>query len=197
MLPSVSLWEGIRSSLLDIDGVTRVSGIKNDTGTATAEGVPGHSIALVVEGGDAQTIGQTIFLKKGEGVGTFGSTSTTYCDSYGFTNTINFSRPTVVDTFVTLTITPGVGYFSTVDDEIRQRIASYISSLAIGDDVNIARVLASAVKDCSVGIDTRFEVDAITMGISADSQSAANIQIAWNEAAFCDPENVMVVVNES
>ena len=64
-LPSVSLWEGIIGSLLDVDGVTRVSGIRNDEDEPTSEGVPSHTIAMIVEGGDAQVIGQTIFLKKG------------------------------------------------------------------------------------------------------------------------------------
>ena len=49
-LPSVSLWEGVIGSLLTTAGVRRVSGIKNDGDTPTTEGVPGHSIAMIVDG---------------------------------------------------------------------------------------------------------------------------------------------------
>lgn len=195
-LASVSLWEGIIASLLNLEGVTRVSGVKNDEDASSDEGVPGHTVAMIVDGGDVDEIGKTIFLKKGEGVGTFGTTQTTYIDTYGFPNVIKFSRPTIVNVYVTLNITPASAYLSTAADEIKSRIADYINSLAIGEDVNIARVLASAVKDCDTGMDDRFEVSSITMGESSGSQSAASIPIEWNEAAACDVSNITVNLND-
>ena len=195
-LPSVSLWEGIIASLLNLEGVTRVSGVKNDEDATSDEGIPGHTIAMIVDGGDVDEIGKTIFLKKGEGVGTFGTTQTTYIDTYGFPNVIKFSRPTTVNAYVTLTITPSSTYISTVADEIKQRIADYINSLAIGESVNIARVLSSAVKDCTTGVDDRFDVTAIVMGEASGSQTAASISIEWNEAATCDVKNITVNLNE-
>ena len=195
-LSSVWFWEGILGSLLKLDGVTRVSGVKNDEDEISSEGIPGHTVAMIVEGGEVDEIGKTIFLKKGEGVGTYGTTETTYIDSYGFPNVIKFSRPTVVNVYVTLTITPESTYLRTAADEIKARIADYINSLDIGEDVNIARVLASAVKDCDTGMDNRFEVSAIVMGESSGSQTAASIPIEWNEAASCDIENITVTLNE-
>ena len=191
-IASVSLWEGIIGALLDLPGVTRVSGVKNDTDTPTPDGIPGHSIAMIVEGGDAQTIGETIFLKKGEGVGTFGDVSITYLDAYGFPNAVYFSRPDVVQIYCTITITPGAGYLSSVADEIQQRVADYVNSLDIGVSVNIGRVLASAIKDCTTGVDTRFDVTGITLGTSSVAQSAASVPIAWNDAAQCLSANVSV-----
>lgn len=195
-LPSVSLWEGIIGSLLNLPGVIRVSGVKNDEDDPSPEGVPGHTIAMIVDGGEVDEIGETIFLKKGEGVGTYGSVQTTYIDTYGFPNVIKFSRPTIVNAYVTLTITPSTTYISTVADEIKQRIADYINGLSIGESVNIARVLSSAVKDCTTGVDDRFDVTAITMGEASGSQTAASIPIEWNEAAYCDVDNITVTLNE-
>lgn len=195
-LPSVSLWEGIIGSLLNLPGVIRVSGVKNDEDDPSPEGVPGHTIAMIVDGGEVDEIGETIFLKKGEGVGTYGSVQTTYVDTYGFPNVIKFSRPTIVNAYVTLTITPSTTYISSVADEIKQRIADYINGLPIGESVNIARVLSSAVKDCTTGVDDRFDVTAITMGEASGSQTAASIPIEWNEAAYCDVDNITVTLNE-
>lgn len=195
-LPSVSLWEGIIGSLLNLPGVIRVSGVKNDEDDPSPEGVPGHTIAMIVDGGEVDEIGETIFLKKGEGVGTYGSVQTTYIDTYGFPNVIKFSRPTIVNAYVTLTITPSSTYISSVADEIKQRIADYINGLSIGESVNIARVLSSAVKDCTTGVDDRFDVTAITMGEASGSQTAASIPIEWNEAAYCDVDNITVTLNE-
>ena len=193
-LPSVSLWEGIIGSLLTTAGVRRVSGIKNDGDTPTTEGVPGHSIAMIVDGGEVADIAKTIFLKKGEGVGTYGSTSYNYLDTYGFPNTIKFSRPTVVPAYCKLTISPAADYLSSAEDEIKARIVAYINSSDIGESVNIARVLASAVKTDAGIVDERFSVEAITLGRSATAQAAASLAIAWNEAVSCVPENVTVEV---
>lgn len=195
-LPSVSLWEGIIGSLLSLDGVLRVSGIKNDEDTPTPEGVPGHSIAMIVDGGDAQTIGETIFLKKGEGCGTHGSTTITFVDTYGFPNTIKFSRPTIVKVRVKVTLKPGQTYLSSVADEIKNRAAEYVNSLAIGDDVGIARVLAAIIKDTETGIDTRFTVEGIQLAKGDGGLSAASVSIAWNEAASCVVEDVEVEVQD-
>lgn len=195
-LPSVSLWEGIIGSLLNLPGVIRVSGVKNDEDDPSPEGVPGHSVAMIVDGGEVDEIGETIFLKKGEGVGTYGSVQTTYIDTYGFPNVIKFSRPTIVNAYVTLTITPSTTYISSAAGEIKQRIADYINGLSIGESVNIARVLSSAVKDCTTGVDDRFDVTAITMGEASGSQTAASIPIEWNEAAYCDVDNITVTLNE-
>lgn len=193
-LPSVSLWEGIIASVRAIDGVLRVSGIKNDEDAATPEGVPGHSIALIVDGGDAQEIGRVIFFKKGEGTGTYGTVETQFIDDYGFLNKIKFSRPTVARIKAKLTINAGQTYISTVADEIKQRIADYINSLAIGDDVGIARVLAAAIKDCTIGIDTRFTVDAIELARDEGDLAAASVVVDWDEAAACDVDDVEVEV---
>lgn len=195
-LASVSLWEGIIGSLLNLPGVIRVSGVKNDEDDPSPEGVPGHTIAMIVDGGEVDEIGETIFLKKGEGVGTYGSVQTTYIDTYGFPNVIKFSRPTIVNAYVTLTVTPSTTYISSVADEIKQRIADYINGLSIGESVNIARVLSSAVKDCTTGVDDRFDVTAIVMGKASGSQTAASIPIEWNEAASCDVDNITVTLNE-
>lgn len=193
-LPSVALWDGILASLLNLEGVTRVSGINNDTDQTDSNGIPAHTIAMIVEGGQVDEIGETIFLKKCEGTGTFGDVKTTYIDDYGFPNQIRFSRPTIVPIYVTLTIDPAADYISSVAGEIKQRIVDYINSLAIGTSVNISRVLASAISSCP-GVDTRFDVESIVMGTSAGSQTAASIPIKWNEAAMCELENVTVTVN--
>lgn len=194
-LPSISLWEGIISSLLNIPGVVRVSGVKNDTNVPDDNGIPGHTIAMIVDGGQVSEIGETIFLKKAEGTGTYGDVETTYMDSYGFPNKVRFSRPTIVEISATLTISPAADYITTVADEIKTRIADYINGLAIGESVNAARVLTAAIMQCP-GIDDRFSVTALTLGKNSGPQTAASIPIQWNEAASCDLADITIEVQE-
>ena len=194
-LPSVSLWTGIIAALLNTDGVTRVTGINNDTDSTDANGVPAHSIAMIVDGGDVAEIGETIFKRKGEGCGTYGSTMTTYVDEYGFPNDIYFSRPVIKQISVTLTITASASYLSTDGDAAKVRIAEYINALSIGESVNLVRVLGAAIALAKLDMDERFDVTSITMGADGGAETAADIAIDWNEAASCDVSDVTVVVN--
>ena len=80
---AVSLWEAIVASLYEVDDVVRVSGVHNDTNATDADGIPAHSIAMVVDGGDVQEIAETIWKKKGEGVATFGDIRQDITDEFG------------------------------------------------------------------------------------------------------------------
>ena len=195
--PSMSLWEGIVSSVLALDGVVAVAGKKNDTGSTDADGIPGHTIALVIEGGDADEIGATIYLKKGEGTGTYGSTTVTYSDTYGFPNTVKFSRPTQVAIGAEITITPTATYTTAADDDIKARIAEYINGLTIGDSVDIMRVMASAIKDSVSGIDTRFDVDSLELSKNGATPAPSSVTLTWSEVATCDVSDITVTVNNA
>ena len=194
-MASQSVWEGVISTVANLSGVKQVNGIRNDTTKASTEGVPAHSIALVVDGGNAQDIAQAIFLKKGEGVGTYGSTSGTYTDSFGIKNTVNFSRPTQVPIYAKVRIKASPIYLNANGEEVKQRIVGYINSLAIGKDVVITRVLAEAIMNGGV-VDTEYQVENITIGKSASSQATATISIAWNQYATCSLENVVIEVSD-
>lgn len=192
-LPSVSIWDGIKGSIQNLEGVSRVAGVKNDTGTEDDNGIPGHTIALIVDGGNVDDIGRTIYIKKGEGVGTYGDIKTTYMDSYGYPNVVKFSRPKIVNIAVSLSIKPAPDYLSSVDDEIKERIVQYINGLAIGTSVNLVRVLSSATKP-DTGVDTRFDVMDIKLARKGSALSAASVALLWNEAAKCSVDDITIEV---
>lgn len=187
MQPSLSLWEGLVGSVEAINDVVSVSGINNDTASTDADGIPAHTIAIVVYGGDADEIAETIFKEKSPGVATYGSTSVTYTDSFGNANTINFTRPTLVPITVAVTITQNQGYTSEEVSLIQNRIADYINGLGIGADVNISRVLSNAIKTDEGLVDTLFDVVSIEL-----NGSASSVSIDWNEMPTCDPDDVTV-----
>jgi uncharacterized phage protein gp47/JayE len=193
-LPSISLWEGIIASLLNLDGVDRVAGINNDTDQTDENGVPAHSIAMIVDGGEVQDIGETIFKKKGEGVGTYGDIEAQYTDSLGYLNRVYFSRPDAINVAVTITIKPNENYVSTDGDAIKARIEEYIDSLGIGEYVNLIRVISAAVAMGANNMNEKFDVQSLVMGEVGETLTASDIHVAWDEVANCDPENLTVVV---
>lgn len=111
----------------------------NDTGETSTDGIPAHSIAVVVAGGDVNQIADTIFKKKSQGVATHGSTSVQYLDAFGNVNNIKFSRPSDVRVSVNMSIKPTDVWLSTVEGEIKERVVSYINGLSIGESVDLRR----------------------------------------------------------
>ncbi|MCZ3294308.1 phage baseplate protein, partial [Acinetobacter baumannii] len=57
-LPSLTVFEGTLGAVASITGVERLKGYENDSGAPDTNGIPAHSISLVVQGGDATAIAQ-------------------------------------------------------------------------------------------------------------------------------------------
>ncbi len=65
----------------------------NDNDAADANGIPGHSVAVVAYGGYTKRVAQAIYDHVAPGIGTYGSTAATAYDSGGNPHTVNFTRP--------------------------------------------------------------------------------------------------------
>ncbi|MDR2675014.1 MAG: hypothetical protein LBC18_09135 [Opitutaceae bacterium] len=61
-LPAVGTVDGILSSILDVPGVTEAIVYENITNQTDADGIPGHSIWCIVEGGKDKDVAQAIYL---------------------------------------------------------------------------------------------------------------------------------------
>ncbi|KTR46981.1 bacteriophage protein, partial [Pantoea ananatis] len=95
-LPSLTPFAALDGAIANVTGVTRHKLYENDTGSQDANGLPAHSVAAIVDGGDVNAIAQVIQSKKGQGVATFGSTSITVPDAWQNPHTISFSRSSPV-----------------------------------------------------------------------------------------------------
>jgi hypothetical protein len=65
--------------------------------------------------------------------------------------------------------------------------------LSIGEDVNLVRVLSSAVTGENGVIDTTFKVTDITIGEVGETQAQLPVVIDWNEAAACDVDDITIL----
>lgn len=194
-LPSLTPFDAVDGALANIDGVTRHKLYENDTGAIDSNGLPAHSISAIVDGGDATVIAQIIRGKKGQGVGTYGTTTVTVPDKYGNPHPINFYRSTDVPIYIALSLKVFTGYTTQVGEQIKQAIADYINSLVIGDDVLLSRVYSPAnLGVVSGGSAKYYDITSLQIGKSAGSVAAANIVIAFNESASCSPANISLTV---
>lgn len=189
-LPSLTVFEGTLGAVASIPGVTRSRGYENDGGLPDADGIPAHSICMVVEGGDTAAIAAAIAAKKGPGAGTYGTTEALVRDKYGVPNVIKFFRPAETPVYATVTIRPFPGYLSTTGESIRKNVAEHINGLNIGDDVSLSRLYSPA----NAANAASYDIESITLGTSQGAQSAANVAVAFNAVASCSVDRVKLVV---
>jgi len=193
-LPSLSVLDGTTGAVASLAGVSRFKSYENDTNLTDADGIPPHSIAVVVEGGDSQEIGDAIAVKKTPGTGTFGTTAVTTYDQYRLPNVINFFRPTPATIGVRVTITPLQGYTTGFDVLIAQAVADVLNASKIGDDILITKLYVPANLPNNAAGST-FDISTIEIKKDAGAYGTANITLAFNEVAECDPlVDVEVVV---
>lgn len=181
-IPSNTVLEGTIGSVATLAGVTRYAAYENDTNVTDVNGIPSHSIALIVEGGDAQEIANTIARKKTPGTGTYGSTSEIVIDAYGIAHTVSFSRPVNIPVTVAVTVKAFAGYTASIETQLRQAIVDYVNGLKIGDDVYRTRLFVPATLSNSAS-GSVYEVTNLLIARDAGSPGTPDITIAFNEAA--------------
>lgn len=194
-LPSVTPFDALDGSVASVSGVTRHKLYENDTGTTDSNGIPAHSVAVIVDGGDATEIANTIRAKKGQGVSTFGDTSVVVGDAYGNPHSISLSRSVDVPVIIRINLKVFTGYTSQIADEIKAQLVAYINGLTIGSNVLLSRLYSPANLGVVSGGDSKYyDIDEMTIGRTADSLAAANIVVAYNEAASCTTDNISIAV---
>ncbi|UUZ93240.1 baseplate J/gp47 family protein [Paenibacillus sp. P25] len=114
--PSQAIIEGLNGAIAAVSGVKRFVVYENYTDTTDSNGIPRHSIAVIVEGGADQDIGNAIYNRKPPGTGMLGNISVPVTDRYNSISNMLFSRPTSVDIDVTINVKQISGYTQKHDD---------------------------------------------------------------------------------
>lgn len=143
-LPAQTPLQAIISNVANTPGIGRNAIYQNDTGATDANGIPARSIAVVVEGGDVETIAQTIAAKKSPGTGTYGTTDETVFDPSGVPITINLFELSEIGILTQITIVPMTGYVSTTGTLIVNAVVAYLSGFAIGQDSLLGKLFGPA-----------------------------------------------------
>lgn len=191
-LPSKTVIEGLQGALANLPGVARLRVFDNDTDAEDEKGIPPHSLAVVVDGGDSTAVARTIALKKTPGVPTYGTTTENVTDSYGNSKPIHFYRPTTVPVFVEIKLKPLVGYTTEIGNGIKESLREYINVLDIGETLFLSRLYSSASLDNKDGGNT-YDILSLEIGRSASALATENIVVAFNELATSSVVNINVI----
>lgn len=191
-LPSQTVLDGIVGAVANLPGVTRYAPYENDTSSTDANGIPSHSISLVVEGGDATAIANAIAVKKTPGGGTFGTTTIVTTNRYGMPVPIHFFRPTDAPISAVVAIRALTGYTSSIGAAMQAAIAAYITGVAIGGGdaqaVEWDNCIAAA-KSISGG--STFRIESLTL-TGPRGVGAPDVALLFNESASCTADQVTI-----
>lgn len=205
-LPAQTPLESIYANVADVVGVERLKVYENDTDVTDALGIPSHSICAVVEGGVAQDICAAIAAKKSPGTGTYGTTTVIVIDQNGVPDTIDYFVLQDVPVTVSVVVEPLAGWVTSTEALIQQAVAGWLNSLDIGvvdylnklwapanlnGDVTLAAVNAYLTAQGQTpvtqpqldALSATYNVTAITQGVTGAALVAADVPIAFNQAA--------------
>jgi uncharacterized phage protein gp47/JayE len=196
--PAQTPLAAIKAAVLNVPGVSGGEVYENDTSTTDTNGIPAHSIAVVVAVAGLtapQAVIDAIGSKKNPGTGTAGSSSGTYVDPAGVDDTINYYILTTDRIIVSIAGDALPGYAdATTKPIIQAAVAAYINSRRIGADVYLANVSAAATLPGNPLADT-FDIVTVEQSIYPAAVTAANIIIPFNAQATCQPSDVAVAIS--
>ncbi len=179
--------ESIYSALFNLVGVEQVYIEENDTNITNANGVPGHSFLVLVEGGVSVEIAKAIWENRPGGILSVGNTTIQITDKFGYTRNISFSRPTNQSIYVQLSLTTDQNFPESGEDKIREAIINYLDSLTIGQDVIYSRLYTP------INSIPGHQVNSLLIGTDENNLSASNIVIPFDTVAQGIAENIVFV----
>lgn len=194
-MPSQTVLKGILGEIRNVEGVTRAKIYDNDTSEPDKNGIPGHTISAVVEGGDAAKIAEVIRRRKSTGTGTYGTTEIVVVDPQSMPITIRFFRPFIAHVYVRVTVRPLTGFSSTYVEEIKSEIVSHINDLGIGSTVYLSKLYVPANLAAN-DHDNTYDIDTIEIGTDKGALAAKNIVTAFNAVPFSQASYIEVVTND-
>lgn len=192
--------DAIRADLLDLEGVQSVSIFENRTDHALENGQPPHSFEVVVYDGtdsgtgvDDETIAKAIYASGAAGIETFGDESFVVTKADGDTETIRFSRPSVVPVYVRVTVIVRSLTWDPVAGPaaIKAAVVAYgDANRSPGDDVVTTRFFGP-----TYGVAGVDDATSIELRRAAGSFSPSSLAIGPRELATFDTSRVTVVVS--
>lgn len=195
-IPALGIREAIFSTVSNLAGVFSCTVYDNDTGSTDGNGVPAHSIAVVVGGGTTQNIIDAIGETKPPGAQTYGTTSGTYTDQYGLTTPVNFFQLGLVPIYFAITVQMLTG-FDTVNTptKIQNALAAWLNLLTAGKAVYYSQALSVAgLPDAFGNPDPTYDITVFYMGTSASPTTSATIPMVFNQQAQGVAANVAITL---
>ena len=184
--------DAIRADLLEVDDVTSVRVFHNPTDATDVDGLPPHSVEVLIQGGDDQAIADQLLDSVAAGIATFGTTTETAADDEGISHDVSFSRPDEIEIYVDITVQVDPLFFPLGGDDL---VVDAV--VAAGDDYATGRdVRASAVGASSFAVAGVLGAPTVLIDDAPAPAGSADVAIGLRELATFDSSRVAVTIVE-
>jgi uncharacterized phage protein gp47/JayE len=183
--------EAIFRAVSEVEGVSDTIVFENVTPATDADGVPPHSIWVVVDalagaGVDAD-IAEAIFNSKCAGIGTYGTTTISVLSEYGYSYDIKFSRATETNVYIDVVLDTDDDYPSDGDTQIEDALIAYFeANQGISDEVVYSRLYTP------INSVPGHSVTSLTIGFTASPVGTADLAIGKAAKAVTDATKITV-----
>ena len=204
-LASQGYLAGLEAALKNISGVTYAFVEENTSASTNGDGVPGHSIWVIVAGtGAAASIAQAIYTKRNAGCGMYGSISYSITQADGTSFNVFWDSVVAQDLFIQFTA-------SSINGTANPNISAILSRLpniftpGVFTEVNINE-LATLVQEIdpntlvtSAGLSTALVQTLSLSGVAASGafkvtyNGNSSASIAWNDSISTIQSKVQAV----
>lgn len=184
--PALTVNQAILAAVANVNSVSQSVLYENSASTTDSNGLPGHSISVVTQGGDPVAIAQAIANRKTPGTTTYGNTSETV--NVGNTSiVINFSVavPEVIHAVISLHPLPG--YTTDIGNTVEQNLVDFIANAEIGQNVYLTQAYAALVGP-------QYNIVSIAFGIGSTTPTIADVVIPYNGLATLLLSNVTLTL---
>lgn len=139
--PSQGFDDALQAQLLNLDNVTQAK-VYNNRENTTQDGIPAHTVWVIVEGGLSQEIGQAIYANIPPGIPMKGTQTVSVQRPSGDFETVKYDVPTAVNLYVKMDIQLLAGAID--EDYIKSQLA--LQTFNIGQSAE-GVYIATVVKD--------------------------------------------------
>ena len=189
-----AMTESIEAAIYqNVEGVTACRVEENDTDSTNAEGIPPHSIEVIVAGGANAEVAKWIWQKKAPGITTYGAISQNIYDSQGIIHTMHFNRPEEVKVWLKVIISenPEQELPATAVYTIKEALYEKGLAQKVGEDVILQKFFATIFL-VTPGIG--YINLTATTGETEGTYSADNIEISVRQIAVFDMSRITVSI---
>lgn len=190
-LPAETVVDKLRGAIAGLPQVSKSRVYENDGPVPDDYGIPAHSVAAVVSGGGSISIASAIAQGKGSGVRTYGSSSQTVIGTSGTPQLIRYSRPRQVPITVLITVQALRGFTVDTTNKIKEALVAWINAMDMGDHITRMDAVVPARLTGTQYADS-FRIKEILIARSGISPSVGDIDLAYDEEAYCAVSYVTV-----
>jgi uncharacterized phage protein gp47/JayE len=180
--------EAIRVAMLKVDDVVSCTVFQNTTDAVNGDGLPPHSVEVLVLGGVDQDVANKVWLEVGAGIATYGNQTSVVVDSEGNNQSVKWSRPTAKPVYIVADIITYAAEFpSDGVAQVKTALAEKGSTLRVGRDV-VSAWLSSAI----FGVSGVLDATAVKIGLAAAPGTEVTIVIGVREIPTFDTSRITV-----